>query len=122
MFIKCDCNEKVKTVELKFKESFKKISLYNDGYVFVSELEPHILNDEIASLCEVILNNEYKVRIKSGDMSTSLVFESGTSSNTTSVPYRAYKFGDLGNSMNQEISSLFKTIYINSIRIIIFAG
>ena len=112
----------MKTVELKFKESFKKISLYNDGYVFASELEPYMLNEEITSLGEAILNKEYKVRIKSVDMSTSSVFESGTSSNTASVPFRVFRLGDLGNSMNQEISSLFKTIYINSIRIIIFAG
>ena len=32
--------EKVKIVELKFKDSFKKTSLYNDGYVFANELEP----------------------------------------------------------------------------------
>ena len=89
--------ENVKIVELKFKDSFKKTSLYNDGYVFANELEPYMLNEETTSLGETILNKEYKVRIKSGDMSTSLVFESGTSSNTTSVPYRAYRFGDLGN-------------------------
>lgn len=89
--------ENVKIVELKFKDSFKKTSLYNDGYVFANELEPYMLNEEITSLGEAILNKEYKVRIKSGDTSTSLVFEYGTISNTASVPYRAFKFGDLGN-------------------------
>lgn len=88
--------EHVKTVELKLKESFKKTSLFNDGYVFTNTLEPYILNEEITSLGKVILEKEYKVRIKSGEMSTSMVFESGTSSNTSSVPYKAMRFGDLG--------------------------
>ena len=82
--------EKVKVVELKFKESFKRTSLYNDNYVFVNEVESYMLNEEITSLGDVILNKEYKVRIKSGEMSASLVFESGTSSNTVSMPYKRF--------------------------------
>ena len=108
--------EKVKTVELKFKDSFKKTSLYNDGYVFANELEPYMLNEEITSLGEAILNKEYKVRIKSGDMSTSLVFESGTSSNTTSVPYRAYKFGDLGNHVIRAAINRFETFKFSNLK------
>ena len=88
--------EKVKTIELKLKDAFKQTSLYNDGYVFANELEPYMLNEEVTSMGDVILSKEYKVRIKSGDMSTSLVFESGNSSNTASVPYRSLKLGDLG--------------------------
>ena len=108
--------EKVKTVELKLKDSFKKTSLYNDGYVFANELEPYMLNEEITSLGEAILNKEYKVRIKSGDMSTSLVFESGTSSNTTSVPYRAYKFGDLGNHVIRAAINRFETFKFSNLK------
>lgn len=108
--------EKVKTIELKFKDSFKKTSLYNDGYVFANELEPYMLNEEITSLGEAILNKEYKVRIKSGDMSTSLVFESGTSSNTTSVPYRAYKFGDLGNHVIRAAINRFETFKFSNLK------
>ena len=108
--------EKVKTVELKFKDSFKKTSLYNDGYVFANELEPYMLNEEITSLGEAILNKEYKVRIKSGEMSTSLVFESGTSSNTTSVPYRAYKFGELGNHVIRAAINRFDTFKFSNLK------
>ena len=108
--------EKVKTIELKFKDSFKKTSLYNDGYVFSNELEPYMLNEEITSLGEAILHKEYKVRIKSGDMSTSLVFESGTSSNTTSVPYRAYKFGDLGNHVIRAAINRFETFKFSNLK------
>lgn len=108
--------EKVKTIELKFKDSFKKTSLYNDGYVFSNELEPYMFNEEITSLGEAILHKEYKVRIKSGDMSTSLVFESGTSSNTTSVPYRAYKFGDLGNHVIRAAINRFETFKFSNLK------
>ena len=107
--------EKVKTVELKLKDSFKKTSLYNDGYVFANELEPYMLNEEITSLGEAIMKKEYKVRIKSGDMSTSLVFESGTSSNTTSVPYRAYKFGELGNHVIRAAINRFEVFKFSNI-------
>ena len=108
--------EKVKTVELKFKDSFKRTSLYNDGYVFANELEPYMLNEEITSLGEAILNKEYKVRIKSGDMSTSLVFESGTSSNTTSIPYRAYKFGELGNHVLRAAINRFDAFKFSNLK------
>ena len=108
--------EKVKIVELKFKDSFKKTSLYNYGYVFANELEPYMLNEEITSLGEAILNKEYKVRIKSGDMSTSLVFESGTSSNTVSVPYRAYKFGELGNHVLRAAINRFDAFKFSNLK------
>ena len=108
--------EKVKTVELKFKDSFKRTSLYNDGYVFANELEPYMLNEEITSLGEAILNKEYKVRIKSGDMSTSLVFESGTSSNTTSIPYRAYKLGELGNHVLRAAINRFDVFKFSNLK------
>ena len=88
--------EKVKTIELKLKDAFKQTSLYNDGYVFSNKLEEYKLNEEVTSIGEVILSKVYKVSIKSGDMSTRLVFESGNSSNTVSHPYRSLKLGDLG--------------------------
>ena len=108
--------EKVKIVELRFKDSFKKTSLYNDGYVFANELEPYMLNEEITSLGEAILCKEYKIRIKSGEMSTSLVFESGTSSNTTSVPYRAYKLGELGNHVIRAAINRFDAFKFSNLK------
>lgn len=88
--------EQVKTVELKLKESFKATSLYKTGCVFANERKPYILNEDVTSLGSTILSKEYKVRIQSGDMSTSLVFESASSYNTTSIPYRLFKFKELG--------------------------
>ena len=108
--------EKVKTVELKFKDSFKKTSLYNEGYVFTNKLESYMLNEEITSLGNAILGKEYKVRIKSGDMSTSLVFGSGTSANITSIPYRAFKFGDLGNHVIRAAINRFEALKFSSLK------
>lgn len=108
--------EKEKVVQLKLKDSFKRTSLYNDGYVFANELEPYILNEEITSLGEAILNKEYKVRIKSGDMSTSLVFESGTSSNTISIPYRTYRFGELGNHVIRAAINCFESFKFSNLK------
>lgn len=108
--------EKVKTIELKFKDSFKQTSLYNDGFVFANELAPYMLNEEITSLGEAILSKAYKVRIKSGDMSTSLVFESGTESNTVSVPYRAFQFGDLGNHVIRAAINRFDVFKFSNLK------
>lgn len=108
--------EKVKTVELKFKDSFKKTSLYNDGYVFMNELEPYMINEEITSLGDAILEKEYKVRIKSGNMSTSMVFETGTSANTCSIPYRAFKFGDLGHHVIRAAINRFEAFKFTNLK------
>ena len=108
--------EKVKTVELKLKASFKNTSLYKAGYVFANELEPYILNQEITSLGESILDKEYKVRIKSNDTSTSLVFESGTSAVATSTPYRAFKFGELGNHVIRAAINRFEAFKFSNLK------
>lgn len=108
--------EKVKIVDLKFKEAFKKTSLYNDSYVFINELEPYMLNKEITSLGDAILNKEYKVRIKSGEMSASLVFESATSSNTASIPYRAFNFGDLGEHVIRAAINRFEVFKFSNLK------
>lgn len=93
--------ERFKVVELKLKDSFKKTSLYNNGYVFVNELKPYILNKEITSLGDVILNKQYKVRINTGEVTESSVFGSDSTlvSNVTSVPYRVFKFHELGGNI-----------------------
>lgn len=108
--------EVVKKVELKLKDSFKRSSFYNEAYVFANELEPYMLNKEITSLGEEILNKEYKVRIKSGDMSTSMVFESGTASNTSSIPYRAFRLSDLGNHVIRSAINRFEAFKFSNLK------
>ena len=105
-----------KTVELKLKESFKRSSFYNEAYVFANELEPYMLNEEIISLGDTILNKEYKVRIKSGEISTSMVFESGTASNTSSIPYRAFKLGSLGNHVVRAAINRFDVFKFSNLK------
>ena len=108
--------ENLKVVELNLKESFKKTDFYNNGYVFVNELEDYVLNEEITSLGETIQNKEYKVRIKSGDMSTSLVFETGTSVNTNSIPYKMLKLRELGNNVIRAAINCFEIFKYSNLK------
>ena len=87
--------EKVKTLELKLKASFKEAELYNRGYVFVNNQESYVLNEDVVSLGDGISNRVYKVHINSGRMSTGLIF-GNEDSQTSSIPYRMFKFKDLG--------------------------
>lgn len=87
--------EHAKTVELKLKEAFKETNLYKNGYVFTNELEKYLLNEEVVSLGEIILNKIYKVHIHSGESNTDLIFES-ENHNVSSLSYKTMKFGELG--------------------------
>ena len=107
--------EKAKTVELKLKESFKKTALFNSGIIFTNDIEAYYINEETFSLGELILNKEYKIRIRSGEMSTSLVFESANSSNTTSVPYRTLKLHELGNNVIRAAINRFEVFKFSNI-------
>lgn len=98
------------------KDSFKRSSFYNEAYVFANELEPYMLNKEITSLGKAILSKEYKVRIKSGEMSTSMVFESGTASNTSSIPYRAFRLSDLGNHVIRAAINRFEAFKFSNLK------
>lgn len=88
---------KTKELNLFLKESFKKTKLYKDGYVFTNEREPYMLNEEITSLGENILTQTYKVRIKSGEMKTSLVFSKATAEEVSSLKYINIRMRELGN-------------------------
>ncbi len=108
--------EKEKIVELKLKEAFKLTALYNDGYVFANEQEHYLLNEEITSIGEAILSKTYKVRIKSGDMSTSLVFESGTTANTADLKYQTYTFGKLGSHVVRAAINRFDAFKFSNLK------
>lgn len=108
--------EKVKTVELKLKDSFKKTALYKTGYVFANGLEPYKLNETVTSLGETILNKEYKIRIKSGDMSTSSVFEAVSSSNVASVPYKVLKLHELGCHVLRSAINRFESFKFSNLK------
>ena len=78
---------KTKELNLFLKDSFKKTKLYRDGYVFTNERESYMLNEEITSFGDKILTQNYKVRINSGEMKTSLVFAKATAEDVYSFKY-----------------------------------
>lgn len=88
--------EKTREVPLILKDSFKRTRLYKDGYVFTNEPESYLMNEEITSLGEHILSQVYKVRIRSGEMKTSLVFGKATGEEISSLRYISMKMKDLG--------------------------
>jgi type III restriction enzyme len=87
---------KSKEVTEKLKESFKKTHLYTDGYVFANEQEPYLLNEEITSIGKGILDKEFKVRVKSGDMMQSSAFSKATADEEESLQQRAMTLNDFG--------------------------
>ena len=88
--------EKTREVPLILKDSFKRTRLYKDGYVFTNEPESYLMNEEITSLGEHILSQVYKVRIRSGEMKTSLVFGKATGEEISSLKFIPMKMKDLG--------------------------
>lgn len=88
--------EKTREVPLILKDSFKRTRLYKDGYVFTNEPESYLMNEEITSLGEHILSQVYKVRIRSGEMKSSLVFGKATGEEISSLKFIPMKMKDLG--------------------------
>ncbi|MDD2960845.1 MAG: DEAD/DEAH box helicase family protein [Muribaculaceae bacterium] len=81
-------------VSEKLKDRFKKTRLYTDGYVFANEPEPYLLNKEITSIGQNILDREFQVRIKSGDMEQSSAMSTATVQDTMILQQRSMKLGD----------------------------
>ena len=88
--------EKTREVPLILKDSFKRTRLYKDGYVFTNEPESYLMNEEITSLGEHILSQVYKVRIRSGEMKSSLVFGKATGEEISSLKFIPMKMKELG--------------------------
>lgn len=88
--------EKTREVPLILKDSFKRTRLYKDGYVFTNEPESYLMNEEITSLGEHIISQVYKVRIRSGEMKSSLVFGKATGEEISSLKFIPMKMKDLG--------------------------
>lgn len=80
-----------KVISMKLKDSFKKTALYNDGYIFVNEKEPYEKENITNSFTPDILEKVYKVRIRSGQMKSSLVFEK-TENNNIDDTTRTHEF------------------------------
>ena len=73
--------EKSKRIKLKLKDSFKDSRMYREGYVLINDKEPYIINEDINQFSEDILNTIFKVRLKTGEVKSSMVFEKTKSDN-----------------------------------------
>lgn len=87
---------KTKEVTEKLKDSFKATRLYTEGYVFVNEQEPYLLNEDMKNIGDNILNHKFLVRIKSGDMAQSLAFSKTSGQETASLENREVRLGSFG--------------------------
>ncbi|EYA39252.1 DEAD/DEAH box helicase family protein [Bacteroides fragilis] len=105
-----------KEINLKLKDSFKKSLFYNDGYVFVNEKEPYIVNEELTSLGENILNQNFKVRIKSGEMRSSLVFEKVSNEDLTTLSTRTIRMYELGENVIRAAINRFDTYKFSELK------
>lgn len=105
-----------KEISLKLKDNFKKSSFYNDGYVFVNEKEPFIVNEDLTSLGENILNLNFKVRIKSGEMRSSLVFEKASNEDLTTLSTRTIRMYELGENVIRAAINRFNTYKFSELK------
>ena len=85
---------KSREVSEKLKGSFKKTRLYTDGYVFANEQESYLLNEEVTSIGKTIIDKEFQVRIKSGDMEQSSAFSKSTVQDIMTLQQRSMTLGD----------------------------
>lgn len=101
-----------KSIEIveRLKDSFKKSRLYTDGYVFANEQEYYLINESLTNIGENILNGEYSVRIRSGEMSTSLVFEKAKTGEMNSLEKRVYRLGEFGKHILRAAINKFDTL------------
>ncbi len=88
---------KSREVSEKLKDSFKKTRLYTEGYVFANEQESYILNEKVMSIGAAVLDREYSVRIKSGDMEQSSVFSKAATQDAVALQQKLIYLGDISN-------------------------
>ncbi len=88
---------KSREVSEKLKDSFKKTRLYTEGYVFVNEQESYILNEKVMSIGAAVLDREYLVRVKSGNMEQSPVFSKAATQDATALQQKLIYLGDISN-------------------------
>lgn len=91
-----------KEIIQKLKDSFKKTRLYREGYVFENEREVYFLNEDVNKFGDNILNHTFNVRIRSGEMRASLVFEKGGADNDLAIRERNFRLGQFGKNVIRE--------------------
>ncbi|MFI3296956.1 MAG: DEAD/DEAH box helicase family protein [bacterium] len=61
-------------IKVKLKDTFKKTELYTDGYVFGNKRESYAILDNIGDIGKDILNTTFKIRLRSGEIQTSVIY------------------------------------------------
>ncbi len=87
---------KSREVSERLKGSFKDTLLYKNGYVFANEQEPYLLNESMTGIGQSILDKEFQIRVKSGDMEQSLAFGKATAQDAVSFQQKSMRLGDFG--------------------------
>ncbi len=108
--------KKTREIPHKLKESFKKTKLYQNGYVFTNEKEAYLVNKNINSFGENILKNTFKVRIRSGEMSSSLVFEKANSVSDDAIHTENYRLENFGKNILREAINRIDTYKFSSLK------
>lgn len=86
---------KGREVSEKLKDSFKNTRLYKEGVVFANEQETYRINENVKSIGQTILSNEYSVRVKSGNMEQSSVFSKATVQDVATLHQRRMTLGGI---------------------------
>ena len=106
-----------KEINHTIKDSFKLTELYKSGYVFVNEQETRLLDENVTSFGQNILNNSFKVRIKSGEMKSSLVFEKSQNSvDNEALKTVNIRMSDLGNHIIRAAINRLETYKYSSLK------
>lgn len=106
-----------KEISLRIKDSFKLTKLYRDGYIFANEQEPYLVNENVNSLGKNILDNPFKIRIKSGEMKSSLVFEKLSNSiDTDHLKTINIRMSELGNHIIRAAINRLETYKFSSLK------
>lgn len=102
-------------VSEKLKDSFKKTRFYTEGYVFANEQERYILNEKVTSIGAAILDREYSVRVKSGDMEQSSAFSKTTAQDNAALQQKLEFLGDFSNHIIRAAINRFPELAFRSL-------
>ena len=71
--------KRTKEISMKLKDSFKKSKLYNDGCVFGNKKNSYVILENTGDIGKDILNTIFKVRLRSGEMQTAIIYDENKS-------------------------------------------
>jgi len=106
-----------KVITMKLKDSFKKTSLYKDGYILTNEKKPYVIDSDRNAFAPDILETVYKVRIRSGQMKSSLIFERTDKDNVdNSTKMDHFYLGQMGNHVIRAAINSLEAYKFNNLK------